>query len=229
MPGVEAIFSKETFKFLRDLKKNNKKPWMDENRDRYQEALVKPFRKLLEATSQSVLRIDGGFDVCGKTGANFSRINRDIRFAKDKTPYRPQMYLKFCVPGNGDGETGELYVGLSSETVTVGFRIYSGSKRKESALAMIAEARIAKNPKWVAAQKKRLAKEYQSYWYATEKGEWTKRDEWPTAAEDWKRIRAWIVRKKLKPSAALTPNFPSELCKSFRDLYPLLKFTSITS
>jgi uncharacterized protein (TIGR02453 family) len=227
MSDLKPVFNKETFEFLRDLKKNNKKVWMDANRHRYQEALVKPFRKLLEATSQSVLRMDGRFDVCGKTGANFSRINRDIRFAKDKTPYRPQMYLKFCVPGNGDGETGELYLGLSTETVTIGFRIYSGSQRKESTLAMIAEPRIAKNPKWVAAQKKRLTKKYESYWYATEKGEWSKREGWPTEPENWKRLRAWIVRKRLKPSAALTPHFPSELSKSFRDVYPLLKFTSI--
>jgi uncharacterized protein (TIGR02453 family) len=228
MATTKPIFSKETFEFLRDLKKNNKKAWMDSNRERYLTALVKPFRGLLEATSQTILKLDGRFDVCGKTGANFSRINRDIRFAKDKTPYRPQMYLKFCVPGNGDGETGQLYVGLSSESVTVGFRIYSGAKRKESALAMIAEPRIAKNPKWVAAQKRHLAKDYESYWYATEKGEWTKKDGWPTEPENWKRLRAWIVRKKLKSSAALKSNFPSELSNTFRDVYPILKFTSIT-
>ncbi|HEY2120699.1 MAG TPA: DUF2461 family protein [Candidatus Acidoferrum sp.] len=224
MSATKPVFSKETFAFLQDLKKHNKKVWMDANRERYQEALVRPFRKLLEETSQSILKIDQRFDVCGRR--NFSRINRDIRFAKDKTPYRPQMYLKFCVPGNGEGETGELYVGLSAETVTVGFRIYAGSKRKESALAMIAEPRIANNPKWVAGQKRRLGNKYESYWYSTEKGEWTERDGWPTEIEDWKRIRAWIVRKKMKTSAAIKSNFPQELRKAFREVYPLLKFTS---
>ena len=119
MSDTKPLFTKETFAFLHDLKKHKKKVWMDANRQRYQEALVRPFRKLLEETSQSILKIDQRFDVCGRR--NFTRINRDIRFAKDKTPYRPQMYLKFCVPGNGEGETGELYVGLSAETVTVGF------------------------------------------------------------------------------------------------------------
>jgi uncharacterized protein (TIGR02453 family) len=225
MSATKPVFTKETFAFLQDLKKQNKKVWMDANRERYQEALVRPFRKLLEETSQSILKIDQRFDVCGRR--NFSRINRDIRFAKDKTPYRAQMYLKFCVPGNGEGETGELYVGLSAETVTAGFRIYAGSKRKESALAMIAEPRIANNPKWVAEQERKLEKKYESYWYSTEKGEWTKRDGWPTEAEDWKRIRGWIVRKKMKTSAAIKPDFPQELCKAFREVYPLLKFTSL--
>ena len=42
-----------------------------------------------------------GFDTAARRGRNFSRINRDIRFAKDKTPYRTQMYLKFCGPISG--------------------------------------------------------------------------------------------------------------------------------
>jgi uncharacterized protein (TIGR02453 family) len=200
---------------------------MDANRERYKETLVRPFRRLLEATSQTVLKMNDRFDVCGKTGANFSRINRDIRFAKDKTPYKPQMYLKFCVMGSGDREKGQLYVGLSPEVVTVGFRIYSGGKRKESALALIAEPRIAQNPKWVAAQKRKLQATYESYWYTTEKGEWTKREGWPTQPEDWKRIRGWIVRKKVKTSAALKAEFPRELCKAFREVYPLLQFTGL--
>ncbi len=98
--------------------------------------------------------------------------------------------------------------GISSETVTAGFRLYSGGKRKESAIALVAEPRVLANPKWVAQQKKRLAKKYESYWYTTEKGEWTKHEGWPTEAESWKRIQAWIVRKKMKPSAATSAILP---------------------
>ncbi|HMD43218.1 MAG TPA: DUF2461 family protein [Candidatus Acidoferrum sp.] len=225
MTAAKPVFSKETFSFLQDLKRNNKKVWMEANRERYQAALVRPFRKLLEATSQPILQIDERFDVCGRK--NFSRINRDIRFAKDKTPYRAQMYLKFSVRGRDERETGELYIGLSAETVTVGFRIYTGAKRKDSALAMVAEPRVANNPQWVAGQKRRLGKKYESYWYAMEKGEWRKREGWPTGAEDWKRIRGWIVRRKMKPSAAVRPDFPREVGKALQEVYPLLKFTSL--
>jgi uncharacterized protein (TIGR02453 family) len=227
MPAAKPIFKKDTFDFFRELGKNNKKVWMDANRERYRETVVQPFRKLLEALSQTVLNIDERFDVYGRTGANFSRINRDIRFAKDKTPYKPQMYLKFSVPAGGDRENGQLYVGLARDSVTAGFRIYAGAKRKESVLAMIAGPRMAQNPKWLAQQKNRLAKNYDSYWYTTEKGEWTKHEGWPTELENWKRIQAWIVRRKMKPSAATKAAFPGELSKVFRDVYPLLKFTCI--
>ena len=130
MPVAKPIFKKDTFEFFRELGKHNKKVWMDANRERYQETVVQPFRKLLGEVSPAILRLDERFDVSGRTGANFSRINRDIRFAKDKTPYKTQMYLKFSIPAAGDRENGQLYIGLSSDSVTAGFRIYSGANGK---------------------------------------------------------------------------------------------------
>jgi uncharacterized protein (DUF2461 family) len=174
-----------------------------------------------------VLALDSRFDTSGRTGSNFSRINRDIRFAKDKTPYRTQMYLKFSVPAPGEQESGQLYVGLSADTVTIGFRIYSGGKRKESVLAKIGQVRVQAEPTWVAQQKKRLGRRYESYWYTMEKGEWTKHSGWPAAAEDWNKILGWIVRRKLSPAAATRASFPRDVTKVFRELYPLLHYTSL--
>ena len=227
MTAVEPIFSKETFQFFRELGKNNRKAWMDENRERYQKTVVQPFRKLLEELSRPVLAMNNEFDASGRTGPNFSRINRDIRFAKDKTPYKTQMYLKFSTPAPGNRENGQLYVGLSTEVVTAGFRIYAGGKRKESTLALIAEPRVLANPRWISQLKKRLGRKYDSYWYTTEKGEWTKHEGWPTDPENWKKIQAWIVRRKLKPSDAMRASFTREVAKVFKDLYPLVKFTSL--
>jgi uncharacterized protein (TIGR02453 family) len=227
MGKPEPIFTRATFQFFGDLARNNKKVWMDANRERYQEFVVKPFRRLLEEVSPGVLQLDSRFDTTGRTGANFSRINRDIRFAKDKTPYRAQMYLKFSAPFPGEGETGQLYTGISAKTVTAGFRIYAGSKRKESALGLIADAHLAAHPKWLAQQKKRLNKRYESYWYTAAKGEWTEQKGWPAGAEDWKKLQAWIVRRKMKPADATRATFPRDIAKIFRELYPLLKFTSL--
>jgi uncharacterized protein (TIGR02453 family) len=223
----KSQFGRETFQFFQQLHRNNHKAWMDANRERYRACVVAPLRRFFEGLCPGVLELDGEFDVCGRTGANFSRINRDIRFAKDKTPYKAQMYVKFQRPLPGDHETGQLYVGISKDTVTTGFRIYSGGKRKESMLAQVAQSRVEANPKWVAQQKKRLGRKYESYWYNTLKGEWTKHEGWPTNVEDWKKIQAWIVRKKLKPADATRAAFPREILKIFKELYPLLKFTSI--
>jgi len=227
MASTEPIFTKEIFTFFKQLSRNNSKAWMDANRERYQSAVVQPFRKLLEELSPAALKLNSSFDISGRSGANFSRINRDIRFAKDKTPYRPQMYLYFTTPAPGEGESGQLYVGISADAVTAGYRIYSGGKRKASTLAMIAEPRALRQPGWVAKQKKRLGRRYDSYWYSMEKGEWTKHNGWPDSEEEWKRILGWIVRRKFAPASATRASFPGEVAKVYKDLYPILQFTSL--
>jgi hypothetical protein len=123
-------------------------------------------------------------------------------------------------------EGGEMYLGISAESVTCGFRIYAVPKRKHSPIALVAEPKLAANPRLLTQQKKRLAKKYDSYWYSTIKGEWTKNAGWPTV-EDWPKLQAWIVRKKLAKSTATSALLSTDTAKIFHDLYPLLKFTSL--
>lgn len=213
------IFSSDTIRFFNELGENNRKPWMDENRARYKTSVVMPFRELLDRLTPVAQKLNPKFQISGRTGENFSRINRDIRFAADKSPYRTQMYLYFSEDG---GPSGQLYVGLSTEALTAGFRIYSDGK--ESPLVKVGRVRGPANAKWIEEQKKRLGRKYDSYWYSTEKGEWTKHKGWPLKAEEWAKLQAWIVRKKLKPAAATKPGFEREIEKIFADVFPLLPF-----
>ena len=216
-----AIFSKETFRFFRELGRNNHKEWMDVNRERYRAVIVEPFRVLLDRLTPAALKLNPQFVVTGRVGENFSRINRDIRFAADKSPYRTQMYLYFAEPS---AEGGQLYVGLSPETVTCGFRVYSDGRK--SPLVVTGRARAQENTKWIERQRSRLLAKYESYWYATEKGDWTKHRGWPVKPEDWKKLKAWIVRRKLTQAAATRHGFDAEAAKIFREVYPLLVFTA---
>ncbi|MFZ0820922.1 MAG: DUF2461 family protein [Candidatus Acidiferrales bacterium] len=221
---LKAGITKETFKFFKDLAKHNSKDWMDANRERYQQHVVEAMRGLLEALTPGALKLNGVFVITGKSGTNFSRINRDIRFAKDKTPYHTRMYLK--LPNSADGEGSELYVGINPDTVTAGFRIYAISDFKKSPLAQYGVQRAIAHPAWVAKQKKRLGRKYESYWHAMEKGEWTKHEGWPASPDEWKIVRAWIVRRKMNPAVATKPAFIVEVTRVFRDLAPLCAFAS---
>src|SRR5260370_9764119 len=95
METKKPVFTRETFQFFKDLGRHNHKEWMDANRERYQGALIHPFLRLLEVLAPGVLELDSLFAISGRTGANFSRINRHIRFAKDKTLYTTALYLHF--------------------------------------------------------------------------------------------------------------------------------------
>src|ERR1700747_2960460 len=123
MPAATPVFKKEIFQFFRELGRHNKKVWMDANRERYRETVVLPFRRLCEELSPVVLKLDPRFDAMGRRGANFSRINRDIRFAKDKTPYHPHMYLKFSVPLPGEITSAKPITEFCWTSWMAGFRI----------------------------------------------------------------------------------------------------------
>src|SRR5882762_5889324 len=105
MSARSVTITPATLRFFRDLGRNNRKEWMDANRERYRSDVVEPFRALLAALAAAVLKLNPDFDTSGRTGTNFSRINRDIRFARDKTPYRPQMYLTFPDPAAAEKGT----------------------------------------------------------------------------------------------------------------------------
>jgi len=224
MGGKAAIFSAETFRFFRELGRNNRKPWMDSNRERYRAHVVEPFRALLDALAPLAQQLNPDFDTSGRTGRNFSRINRDVRFAADKSPYRTQMYLTFSDQRAPDGDDGQLYVGVSPDAITSGFRIYS--QGRGSRLAQVALPRAMENAAWLARQARRLRKKYESYWYSVQKGEWSKHDGWPIKPDNWKRLKGWIVRRKMKPAAATRVSFPAEVSKIFKEVYPLYRFTS---
>ena len=221
MAETRGIFSKEIFRFFREMGRNNHKPWMDTNRERYRSTVVEPFRALLERVAPAARKLNSQFVTSGRVGDNFSRINRDIRFARDKSPYRTQMYLFFAEPG---GEGGQLYVGISAETVTCGFRIYSSGRT--SPLIEIARPRGMEHAQWIEGQSRRLRKKCESYWYSTEKSEWTKHNGWPAKSEDWKKLQAWIVRKRFESAAVTRRGFEREVAKIFREVYPLYLFTT---
>jgi hypothetical protein len=45
--------------------------------------------------------------------------------------------------------------------------------------------------------------------------------------EEWKRIQGWVVRRKFAPAAATHASYPRDVAKIFRELFPLLRFTSL--
>jgi uncharacterized protein (TIGR02453 family) len=223
----DSVFPKAAVRFFRELSRNNNKPWMDANRQRYRAEVVDPFRGMLDRLAPAARKLNVRFVISGRVNDNFSRINRDIRFARDKTPYRPQMYLFVSEAGE---DVGQLYIGVGTDVVTCGFRIYGAGRT--APLVQFGRVRGAAHPKWLARQKARLGRKFESYWYSMEKSEsrvkrareWTKHVGWPLEADEWKKLQAWIVRRKFSPAAASRNGFEREAAKIFKDVYPLLQF-----
>src|SRR4051794_21376483 len=98
-----------TLDYLEDLRFNNNKTWFDENRTRYNQA-----RSNFEALLADILQHFAPVEDVGKTAAKdcMFRINRDVRFSKDKTPYKINMG---ALIGNGGRKTNERSYYLNIE------------------------------------------------------------------------------------------------------------------
>ena len=81
-----AYFTNEYFAFFKELAGNNNKDWFDANRKRYEEHVKDPFKHFLQDLINAIKVLDDRIDLTPNQ-AGF-RINRDIRFSKDKTPYK---------------------------------------------------------------------------------------------------------------------------------------------
>ncbi len=230
MPGVFPGFAAESFLFFEELARNNQKAWFDANRARYDQHVVGAFRGLLEALTPSMLKLNPHFEVGGKTNGNFSRINRDIRFSKDKSPYKPNYYLYVYDGRKERGHTGRLYVGLSADCLTVGFSIYGSWKGPKGALETLFRGRVEANRELFGALLANVvrAKKYETYWHREEKGEWAQHSGLPRRDEDWHTLHAWVVRKVFLPNSRrlATPAFAQTVERIFAELYPLVVFSS---
>jgi uncharacterized protein (TIGR02453 family) len=88
---------KDTLKFLKDLKKNNNKAWLDSHRVEY-EVTRKVFIEFVDELLIELKKINPSIDVEKGRDCVF-RINRDIRFAKDKSPYKNNYGAGFSKGG----------------------------------------------------------------------------------------------------------------------------------
>jgi uncharacterized protein (TIGR02453 family) len=86
-----AGFQPESLKFLKGLKRHNEKPWFEANRPLYERAVKQPLLQLAEELDIRFAKLAPEF-VAPPKRALF-RIHRDVRFSKDKSPYKTHAAL----------------------------------------------------------------------------------------------------------------------------------------
>ena len=111
-------FSAEALRFLRRLRRNNRKDWFERNRAVYETAVRDPMRALVEEMDVRLARIAP--ELMGDPRRSVFRIHRDVRFSRDKSPYKTnaacQFYHMDAGRGAGrdaDGAAAGLYFQLA--------------------------------------------------------------------------------------------------------------------
>ena len=139
-----AYFTNDFLEFFKELAGNNNKDWFDVNRKRYEKEIKDPFKKLVLDLIEAVDKVEGDIKIDPKHA--IFRINRDVRFSKDKTPYKTNVSAVISKGGKKDHKNPGVYIELSPEH----FRIYGGiyQLEKDDLLAVreyISENKMAFN------------------------------------------------------------------------------------
>jgi len=94
---AQQYFTAATFKFQRDLAKNNNRTWFAANKARYEDVLRDPFLRLIEDMQAPLAKISKHYRADPKpSGGSLFRIYRDTRFRNDKTPYKTWAGARFA-------------------------------------------------------------------------------------------------------------------------------------
>jgi uncharacterized protein (TIGR02453 family) len=128
--------------FFIELAPNNNSEWFNANRKRYESDVKIPFHNLVSELITKLSKIDKNLEGTKPSDCIF-RINRDIRFSKDKTPYKLQMSAAIA-PG---GKKNMTYPGFYFEATPEGINIYGGIYMAEKNQLEALRNLIAKNLK----------------------------------------------------------------------------------
>lgn len=122
-----VYFTQDFVDFFNELSKNNKKEWFDLNRKRYEKNVKQPFayfiNELIDRVKMTGTQLD---DLTAKESV--MRINRDIRFAKDKTPYNTHVSAIVSPTGRKDKSIPGLFVKLQADAIFIAGGAHSPDK-----------------------------------------------------------------------------------------------------
>jgi uncharacterized protein (TIGR02453 family) len=210
----------DLFRFLSQLKRNNDREWFAANKARYEASVRDPVLKLIADLAPILVKISPYFVADpSPTGGSMMRIYRDIRFSRDKSPYKTEVAAHFCHV-NRKEEAPAFYLRFEPGNSMAG----GGLWRPEPKTAKKIRDAIAKEPeKWKKAT--RTGAFRTSFGMG---GESLKRpphgyDGDHPFIEDIKR-KDFVAGAMLGDSEVYSAGFQGALVKRFRALAPYLRF-----
>ena len=129
-------FTPKTFAFLRDLAENNDRDWFAANKERYETDVREPALDFIQDFADRLVEISPHFSADPRTqGGSLFRIHRDIRFSKDKTPYKTHMGMQFRhVAAKDDVHAPGFYLHLEPRACRVGVGLWRPSATDADAI-----------------------------------------------------------------------------------------------
>lgn len=118
-------FTRKTFRFLKDLEENNNRDWFNVHKQDYEDLIRTPALDLIEAFEKPLQKFAPEFNaIPNKVGGSLMRVYRDVRFSKDKTPYKTNIGIQFRHHMGKDVHTPGYYLHISDQECFIGAGIW---------------------------------------------------------------------------------------------------------
>lgn len=212
-------FSEDYLIFFKELAANNHKEWFDSNRKRYEKSVRLPFQLFVSDLITAVSQVDPDLHIEAKDA--IFRINRDIRFSKDKTPYK--LFCSAIISKFGKANKG--YPGMYIEMGPEGYFIYGGVYMPEKAEIEMIRREILYNLKAFNAIVE--ADDFKEM-FGSVQGDRNKKID--AAYAEAIKVQPLILNKqwyhfvKLDPQTILRPELMETTLKHFQTALPLQNF-----
>jgi uncharacterized protein (TIGR02453 family) len=220
-------FRPAAFRFLRDLKRNNSKVWFVANREVYEHEVREPMRRLVEAVDERLGSIAP--EIIGDPKRSMFRIHRDVRFSKDKSPYKTNAGAWFYhraagrkVGTLGEGGGAGFYFHIDPTTCFLAGGIWMPARpallriREAIAAQPTALPRLTRTPGFRRRfeglnQEAKLVRVPQGF----------ARDH---AAAELLKLQSFTAAAPIEPRVVTSPRLVDRLCRDYEALVPLVRW-----
>ena len=215
------FFSQASFNFLAKLDANNNRDWFDRHRQEYEDAVRTPALEFIAAMAADIQAISPHFlAVPKKVGGSLMRVHRDVRFAKDKRPYKTNIGIQFRHARGKDVHAPGFYVHLEPKECFLGVGIWHPDA---AALGNIRQAIAQNSAAWLKASRdKKFTKHYALAGDSLANAPRGYAKDHPLLA-DLKR-KDFIAITEFSNPLAISARFKPEVVQSFRAAVPYMKF-----
>jgi uncharacterized protein (TIGR02453 family) len=126
----EITFPQSTIKFLQDLSKHNNKEWFEENRERFDFEFLQPSMQFVIDLGEKLSAIAPKINAIPKVDKSIFRLHRDVRFSKNKMPFKTNLGLYFWEGQGKRMECSGFYFHLEPKLFFLGAGIYMFTKEQ---------------------------------------------------------------------------------------------------
>lgn len=220
-------FSPAALRFLRQLKRHNRREWFEANRAVYDEDLKPTLVALVEAVDDRLATIAP--EVIGDVKRSVFRIHRDVRFSKDKSPYKTHVAAWFFHrrAGKGvgssspDGGAAGFYLHVEPGAALLGGGLWMPMRPQ---LAQVRDAIAAKPALFEATLRGPLARHFG----ALDTDAVLVRPPKGYAADhpaiEWLKYQSFTASRPLPDAELASPKLPDRAVKAFAVLLPFVRF-----